>query len=301
MDKIGLVTVTYNSAHILGPFLDSVFGQTYKNIVLYAVDNNSRDETIKILEASKDKRLVIVKNLQNYGVAKANNQGIKVAIEDGCDQILIINNDVKFEYLLIEKLINIQNQYSCSLVVPKMMCYNSNKIWYAGARFIKSQGFLPVHIGMGELDEGQYDSVVEVEYAPTCCLLVKKQVFYDIGVMDEKYFMYFDDTDFLYRLFKDGRHKIFYCPYTKFYHKVGSISRSFNNKDGKMYRGESFIKYTVRNHIYFLRKKGGIVAYLFIIWLFFRNNIRFIINPKIQKNFATWRLINKSYFEGLVL
>ena len=50
--------------------------------------------------------------------------------------------------------------------------------------------------GINELDRGQYDEVLEVDYAPTCCLLVKKQVFKDIGMMDEKYFVYFDDTDF---------------------------------------------------------------------------------------------------------
>ena len=300
MDKIGLVTITYNSTDVLQPFLDCVWKQTHDNLVLYVVDNSSNDSTLSILSKANDSRIVVIENKTNFGVAKANNQGIIKAIEDGCNQVLIINNDVEFETALIEKLIKTQQENNCSLVTPKMMYFNSpNNIWYAGSWFIKKKGYLPLHRGMKELDRGQYDEIVEVEYTPTCCLLAKKEVFQHIGMMDEKYFVYFDDTDFSYRVWKDGRHKMFYYPYVKFYHKVGALTKSFNKDAKKIYRGNFFLKQNTRNHIYFLKKIGGIFAYGFIVWLFFKNNIRFIINPQIKNNFTTWRLINKSYFEGL--
>ena len=300
MDKIGLVTITYDSADVLQPFLDCVWKQTHDNLILYVVDNSSNDSTLSILQKDNDSRLVIIENKTNFGVAKANNQGIIKAIEDGSDQILIINNDVEFESTLIEKLLKIQQENNCSLVAPKMMYFDSpNNIWYAGSWFVKKKGYLPLHRGMQELDQGQYDEMVEVEYAPTCCLLVKKEVFQDIGMMNEKYFVYFDDTDFSYRVWKHGRHKIFYYPYVKFYHKVGSLTKSFNKNEKKTYRGAFFIKQNTRNHIYFLKQIGSVFAYGFIVWLFLKNNIRFVINPQIRKNFATWYLINKSYFEGL--
>ena len=300
MNKIGLVTITYNSADVLQPFLDCVWQQTHSNLVLYIIDNASKDDTHLILEKENDLRLQIINNSTNFGVAKANNQGIKRAIADDCDQVLIINNDVEFEATLIEKLLQLQDERSCSLVTPKMMYYdNPNHIWYAGSWFIKKKGYLPLHRGMKEIDEGYFDKIVEVEYAPTCCLLVKKEVFQDVGMMDEKYFVYFDDTDFSYRVWKDGRHKIFYCPNVKFYHKVGSLTKSFNKEEEKIFRGDFFIQQNTKNHIYFLKKIGGLFAYAFIAWLFLKNNIRFIINPQIRKNFKTWLLINTSYFEGL--
>ena len=300
MDKIGLVTITYNSADVLQPFLDCVWQQTHNNLVLYVVDNASADATLSILAKDRDSRLKIINNSTNFGVAKANNQGIESAITDGCDQVLIINNDVEFETTLIEKLLQVQVEKSCSLVTPKMMYFdNPNHIWYAGSWFIKKKGYLPLHRGMKQLDEGQYDKIVEVEYAPTCCLLAKKKVFQDIGLMDEKYFIYFDDTDFSYRAWKDRRHKIFYYPDVKFYHKVGSLTKSFNKEEKKIFRGDFFIQQNTKNHIYFLKKIGGLFAYAFIAWLFFKNNIRFILNPQVRKNFKTWLLINTSYFEGL--
>jgi len=300
MDKIGLVTITYNSADVLQPFLDCVWQQTHNNLVLYIIDNDSEDDTHLILEKENDVRLQIINNSSNFGVAKANNIAIKRAIADDCDQVLIINNDVEFEATLIEKLLQLQDERSCSLVTPKMMYYdNPNHIWYAGSWFIKKKGYLPLHRGMKELDKGQYDEIVEVEYAPTCCLLAKKEVFQDIGLMDEKYFVYFDDTDFSYRVWKDKRYKMFYSPDVKFYHKVGSLTKSFNKEEEKIFRGDFFIQQNTKNHIYFLKKIGGLFAYAFIAWLFLKNNIRFIVNPQIRKNFKTWLLINTSYFEGL--
>jgi GT2 family glycosyltransferase len=300
MDSVALITITYNSADVLQPFLNSVWKQTHDNLILYVVDNSSIDDTLLILQKVNDSRLVIIENKINYGVAKANNQGIIKAIEDGCDQLLIINNDVEFESALIDKLLKVQMAKNCSLVSPKMMYFDSPKsIWYAGSWFIRIKGYLPLHRGMNEPDEGQYDEIIEVEYAPTCCLLVKKEVFKDIGMMDEKYFVYFDDTDFCYRALKDGRHKMFYCPNVKFYHKVGSLTKSFDNDAEYSYRGNFFLTQNTKNHIYFLKQIGSFFAYVFILWLFFKNNIRFVVNPKTRKNFATWLLINKSYFKGL--
>ena len=302
MDKVGLVTITYNSADVLQPFLDSVWSQTHENLTLYVVDNLSTDNTLDILVNDKDSRLIVSKNAINFGVAKANNQGIKKAIDDGCNQILIINNDVEFETTLIEKLLKVQADKCCSLVSPKIMYFEKpNHILYAGSWFDKSKGYLPSHRGMGELDKGKYDKTVEVEYAPTCCLLVKKEVFKDVGLMNEKYFVYFDDTDFSYRVWKNSRHKIFYYPYVEFYHKVGSLTKSFDKQKGRTYRGDFFIKQNTRNHVYFLKQIGSFFSFIFIFWLFFKNNIKFMINSQIRKNLSTWWLINKSYFEGILM
>ena len=301
MDKIGLVTITFNSSDVLKSFLECVWKQTHTKIILYIVDNASTDDTLNILMKEKDIRLRIIQNKKNLGVAKANNQGISKALEDGCDQVLIINNDVEFEIALIERLLHVQKEKNCSLVIPKMMYFdNPDYIWYAGSWFNKSKGYLPLHRGQKQLDEGQFDETVEVEYAPACCLLAKKEVFEKVGLMNEDYFVYFDDTDFSYRVMKDGSFKMYYYPFVKFYHKVGSLTKSFNKVQERVYRGDFFLKQNIRNHIFYLKQIGGLFAYCFIFWLFFKNNIRFIINPMIRKNFATWWLINKSYFEGIL-
>lgn len=299
MDKIGLVTVTYNSDKVLQPFLDCVWQQTHNKIILYVIDNLSNDNTIPILLNSKQERIKIIKNDLNVGVAKANNQGIKCALDDGCDQVLIINNDVVFESNLIESLIKVQKDYRCSLVSPKILFYDNPKnIWYAGSWFKMHRGYLPIHRGFEKKDLGAYDKIISVDYAPTCCLLVKKQVFLDVGFMDEKYFAYFDDTDFLYRVWKSKKHILYYYPFTNFYHKVGSLTKS-SKKSSTQLKGDFYLKQFIKNQIYFLKKIGSFFALIYIVWLFFKNNLRFIFNARIKKNFSTWILINKAYFEGI--
>ena len=128
---------------------------------------------------------------------------------------------------------------------------------------------------------------------------MKKKVFEDVGMMDEKYFVYFDDTDFLYRVFKDGRHKLYFFSDVRFYHRVGSLTKSVENKQKNEFRGDFFIKQNTRNHVYFLKKVGGVYAYIFIVFLLIKNNLRIFTNPKIRCNYRTWKLINQSFFEGI--
>ena len=94
MDKIGIITITYNSKEVLRPFLNCIWKQTYNNFILYVIDNASTDSSLIILNKEKDRRLKVIKNNNNIGVATANNQGIQMAISDKCSQIMIINNEV---------------------------------------------------------------------------------------------------------------------------------------------------------------------------------------------------------------
>ena len=300
MEKIGVVTITYNSEHVLDDFLDSVFNQTYSNFYLYIIDNSSKDDTNRILLDIADSRLRIKNNDTNIGVAAANNQGIRLALGEGCSHILLLNNDVIFEENLFEKMLLIHQEKKCSLLSPKIKYFsNSNLIWYAGSSFVKLKGFLPIHFGMGSEDYGQFDVDRFVQYAPTCCLSIKKEVFNDVGFMDEKYFVYFDDTDFLFRVLKHGKHSLYYFSDVNFYHKVGSLTRSFEFKNKNTYRGDFFIKQNIKNHVYFLKKIGTLYAYFYIVLLFFKNNLRIIINNDIKCDIKTWILINKSYFQGI--
>tara|TARA_B100001093_G_scaffold305440_1_gene291382 strand:+ start:90010 stop:90924 length:915 start_codon:yes stop_codon:yes gene_type:complete len=302
VDKIGIITITFNSANVLAGFLESIFSQSYKNFILYVIDNASEDDTINILKSLKDSRSKVIFNKKNLGVARANNIGITKAINDNCDQVLIINNDVEFKTNLINNLLITQSKFDCSLVAPKMKYfYDKNKIWYAGSWFKSLNGFLPLHRGMNQNDSKQYDQDELIHYAPTCCLLIKKIVFKDIGYMDEKYFVYFDDVDFLYRVYKQKHHKLYYCYNVDFYHKVGSLTSSIVENKKNIYRSDFFIKQNFKNHVYFLKKVGGIYSSFFIFLLFFKFNLRFVFSKRIRKNLSTFFLINKSYFSGLFM
>ena len=302
MEKIGVVTVTYNSDKVLQPFLSDLFSQSFHNFNLYVIDNASEDKTLKILDDLNDNRVNQIRNHSNIGVAAANNIGIKKALEDKCSHILILNNDIEFPNSLFKDMLVSIKKENCSIMTPKIM-YHSNKdiIWYAGGGFKKSNGYLPYHTGFNEnIKNNNYQSLY-VDYASTCCLLIKKDVFETIGYMDEKYFVYFDDTDFLFRVKKEGVHKIYYDSQITLFHKVGSLTKSLTKEFERSYRTHFFLKQNIRNHIYFLRKIGSVYSYLFCLLLFFKNNLRFLFSSRIKKDFSTFLIINKSYFQGWFL
>ena len=302
MEKIGVVTVTYNSDKVLQPFLSDLFAQSFHNFNLYVIDNASEDKTLKILDDLNDNRVNQIRNHSNIGVAAANNIGIKKALEDKCSHILILNNDIEFSNTLFKDMLVSIKKENCSMMTPKIM-YHRDKdiIWYAGGGFKKSNGYLPYHTGFNEnIKNNNYQSLY-VDYASTCCLLIKKDVFETIGYMDEKYFVYFDDTDFLFRVKKEGVHKIYYDSQITLFHKVGSLTKSLTKEFERYYRTHFFLKQNIRNHIYFLRKIGSLYSYLFCLFLFFKNNLRFLFSSRIKKDFSTFLIINKSYFQGWFL
>ena len=93
------------------------------------------------------------------------------------------------------------------VLLPQKLCTTLKRIAFGFAGgFDRKKAWINYHRGQNELDEGQYLDNDLIEYAPTCCALIHRSVFEDIGLMDEKYFVYFDDTDFFFRVFKHGKH-----------------------------------------------------------------------------------------------
>lgn len=298
--KVGIVTVTFNSGTVLQPFLDCIVKQSYSNFILYIIDNVSTDDSVAIAAACKDPRVRLFKNEVNSGVAGGNNQGIFAALKDNCDFIWLVNNDVEFEDTYLEKLLRASDENGYSMITSKMMYYfDQSLIWYAGSFFQKYFGYMANHIGLREKDTGQYDQDRLVDYAPTCSVLFKKQVFDDIGFMDEQYFAYYDDTDFLVRAYLDGRHQLWYIGKTFFYHKIGVSSQSKKGGIRKFKFGDFHIKLTTRNKVYYLRKQKTVLAWLNIIYFYIRLNLRFLFSGKYRLNFKTWKLIHSSFKEGL--
>jgi GT2 family glycosyltransferase len=255
--QIGVVTVTYNSAEVLPDFLRCLSAQTHEEFMLFAVDNASGDGTLGILQGCADPRLRIIANPDNRGVAAGNNQGIRAALSAGCSSVLLINNDTEFESTLMAELEDGLVRHQVEMACPKMMYYGKpDRIWAAGGAFQRWRGYRSVHIGDGDADRGQYDVARLVTYVPTCCVLIKKEVFEKIGMMDERYFVYWDDTDFMYRAMKAGV-RLIYLPEAKLLHKVATLTGGPTTPLA--------MRYGTRNSIYFLLKHFGII--LTLPWL----------------------------------
>jgi hypothetical protein len=142
-----------------------------------------------------------------------------------------------------------------SMITPKILFHDSNKIWMAGG-YMDHNRALGVHYGMGKTDMPEFNIPRHITYAPTCFLLVNASVFEKVGFMDEKYFAYYDDTDFVLRAIKLG-FTMWYEPTLTVLHKVSSSSGG----DTSLF----YIYYSNRNKIYFIRKNySGVRKYMLL-------------------------------------
>lgn len=245
--KIGLVTVLYNSDEMLPDFFESLFIQCYKNFILIIIDNSPSEKTnnsIKNISSEWSIDFVHLPMQKNIGVAAANNIGIQYALSQNCDTVLLLNNDIVFSQKnCFSKLVDLAKNKK--IIVPKILYHNTNKVWYGGGLFRNWFGFVK-HIGCGLNESSSKINIAKnTFYAPTCFALIDKSIFESIGLMDEQYFVYSDDTDFMYRAYKAG-FKVWYEPSIVIEHKI-SQSTGGMTSDFSLY-------YDTRNKIYYSRK-----------------------------------------------
>jgi GT2 family glycosyltransferase len=102
---------------------------------------------------------------------------------------------------------------------PKIYFYDDPKrLWYAGGRIEFWKGWIS-HIGVREIDSGQYDKPADTQYISGCCVLVKKEVIERIGMLDEAYYIYGEDADWCVRAMRSG-YVLRYIPAARIWHKL---------------------------------------------------------------------------------
>ena len=259
MLKIGIITVTYNSAFVLEDFFDSLAQQTYRNFQLYIVDSGSTDGTLDILAQINDPNVRIIPVGKNIGFAAGSNVGIKAALQAGCDAIMLLNNDTSFGPEMIQELVNGMQRYNGEIATPKMLYHDRpDKIWAAGGHLNKWLGYRNRHTGENQPDDGRFDQPQKVTFTPFCCILMRRSVIETVGLLDENYFVYTEDVDYCFRILKSGL-SIWYIPQSELLHKVNSLT-------GK--HSDFLIYHSTHNRMYFMRSNLPIVVSTFWYFLY---------------------------------
>ena len=206
---------------------------------IYLVDNHSDDGSYQYLaKLFLPKNITLSQTSENLGFVGGNNFGISQALENNCDYVLIINNDVLVDpQFLIHLVADAESDPTIGLVGPKIYFapghefhhhYKKNNIgrviWSAGG-IIDWQNVLGHNIGIDEVDSGQYDQPREVDFLSGCCLLVKSKIFRTVGLLNNDYFMYLEDDEFCQRVKKAG-FSVHYQPKSVIWHINAGSSRA---------------------------------------------------------------------------
>jgi hypothetical protein len=244
--KIYIILVNYNSYQDTIECIESLKQINFDSYKIIIVDNASTDESVNKLINYADDRLVLLRSNKNLGFSGGNNIGIKYALDDGADYVLLLNNDTIVEPDFLQNMVETaENDKEIGIVGCKIK-YNGdrNLLWFAGGQ-VNWFKFLGEHFGKRELDDGKYDKLIEVSFVTGCCMLIKREVIEKVGMLPDEYFMYFEDVDFCVRVQEAG-FKIIYEPKAVIYHKIGISSGGEESPFS--------IKWSTRNRIYFMHK-----------------------------------------------
>lgn len=222
--KIGIVLVNYNQNKITRECVDSLskVDRSNNELEIFIVDNNSRENFEIKKEDYKNINVKLIKNNENLGFAQGSNIGIKEALNNGNDYVLILNNDTTQDAKFLLNLTSAMKNSSVGIVSPKIYFSKGREfhkdryrksdlgkvIWYAGG-ILDWNNVLASHRGVDEVDNGQFDKVSNTDFATGCAMLVKREVFDKIGLFDERYFLYLEDLDFSQRVRVAGLEIVF--------------------------------------------------------------------------------------------
>lgn len=244
MKTVSIIILNFNGTKETLSCLESIQKLQIINYKLQVVvvDNGSTDNigNIKFQSASWRTNFKLIKNKENLGFSGGNNVGIRYALQQGADYVVVLNNDTLVDKNLITELLKVaESDKKIGIVVPKIYFakgqeYHKNRykeeekgrvIWYAGG-VMDWNNIIGSHRGVDMVDNGQFDTVEQTEFATGCCMLLKKEVLDTVGLFDEKYFLYYEDADLSTRVKRAG-YKIIYAPKAYLWHiNAGSVGGS---------------------------------------------------------------------------
>jgi GT2 family glycosyltransferase len=209
---VSIILVTHNSDEYLNQCLKSIFSITYSNFEVIIFDNNSADDTKKIVEKfsnSFSKNIISVLNKDNLGYARANN--LAVELSNG-EFIFIINPDTHVDKGFLEPLVSEIQKKNVSAVQPLVYLFDKKTINLSG----KVTHFLGFD-WLKDFNQTIVPIAQQIFSFSGSGILINKRDFLSINGFDEQFFMYYEDSDLSWKLNLIGK-KILFTPKSVLYH-----------------------------------------------------------------------------------
>ncbi|HNX81568.1 MAG TPA: glycosyltransferase family 2 protein [Candidatus Omnitrophota bacterium] len=223
---ISVIVLNYNGKKVLLPCIESVLKTKYPNFEIVLVDNCSQDGSIEDIERiyQSETRLRIVKNDCPHYYAGGNNIGF----ENSRGAIAVfINNDTEVDPAWLTEIRVAFDNPAVAAVQPKILYHHTpDTIDNVGQEFdVFGFGFGRNH---NQKDRGQCNAIQEICFASGVAFAARSALLKRIGVFDEDYIFYYEDTDLSWRIRLAG-YSIIYRPQAVVYHKVSKTTRVFSS------------------------------------------------------------------------
>jgi GT2 family glycosyltransferase len=241
---VSIIIVNWNGWQDTLACVASCRALTWPNFRVLVIDNGSTDGSENFLRQNLAD-VEIIQSGGNLGFAGGNNVGIHKALEQGADYVWLLNNDTIADKQALTSLVEAMERDSqIGIAGSKIYYYDDpRKIWYAGGMWRKGRLSWRQR-GANQIDKGQFDEFCEVGSVSGCSMLVRSTTMDTIGLMNESFFLYWEDTEWCARA-SWGGYKVIFVPASHVWHNVSTSTRQ-----------SSFSQYYyfTRNGFYFLRR-----------------------------------------------
>ncbi|RJO60139.1 glycosyltransferase family 2 protein [candidate division WS5 bacterium] len=270
--KVSIIILHLKNIHCLIDSILSLNKISYENFDIFIVHNGPKSKILEENLASISQRITEVINTgENVGFAMGNNIGIKQALRKGGEYILLLNDDTVVSADFLDILLDAgENKPDAGMLGSKIYYFDEpRRIWFAGA-YVDSGTCMITTPGSDQIDEEESFEPIESDYITGCALLIKRQTIEQIGLLDERFFLYWEDVDWGLRAQKAG-YKNLVIPGAHIWHKVStstggmdSVLRVYHKTRSHLLMARIHVpKMLIPLHIKFFRD---------IAWLLFKSH-----------------------------
>jgi len=272
--KVAIIILNWNGWKDTIECLESLKKITYPNYEVIVIDNGSKGNDADILEEKYKDYIEVIKNKENLGFAGGFNLGVnKLKLRNDIDYFLLLNNDTTVTPDFLNKLTEfIEANPEVGVASPLIFYYHQrNKVYSCGGKlnsFLFSCKFYKF---------SHKEPQKNLNFISGCAPLVRKSLVEKIGLFDENFFTYWEETDFCLRAKKTG-FSIACVPQSIIYHKVAQSNK---------YLSKRYIYYMVRNNLLLAKKHAKWYQWPFLLINFFlRNWVGYFLKLIFTKSYS---------------
>ena len=259
----------------------SLLGMSSKDFAILVVDNGSHDNSVEYLRRTFP-QIEVIANDCNVGFAAGCNIGIRRALHENVEYVLLVNNDTIVDPGLLSALTAEADRDSrVGIASPKIYYFEpSTSIWWVGGTYSVWNG-LPKHIDLGRTDTGRYNTSRDLDWATGCVMLLRSEAIHKAGMFDEQIFGNGEDVDLSLRVRQLG-YLIRYVPTAKLWHREGV--------DYRRNVGEYARTFTLIRNLLWLMHKHAETYHWLTFWPYFLGYYlpKMMLLFAIRGDFRSW-------------
>ena len=219
LPHVTIIVLNWNGRSYLDSCLTALSRLDYPRYSVVLVDNASSDDSVAFVQ-HRFPQVNIVQNRRNLGYAGGNNLALRNLQSEFA---VLVNPDIVVNRQWLKELIT-------PLTADQTMAIAGCKLYFPGGQLLQHAGGLisrpramPDHRGVREPDRGQYDSLCDVDYVTGAAIAIRHTALQTIGLLDEGYFMYFEEVDYCTRA-RAAAYRVVYVPQATAVHDESAIA-----------------------------------------------------------------------------